>query len=65
VVTDALNYFLISIRQERKRSDDSLAAQMDCWASVPNKVLNLINKELTKLLAFVEIKATMAAMPKK
>jgi hypothetical protein len=34
---------------------------MDCWASVPNKVLNLINKELTKTLAFGEIKAAIAA----
>jgi len=37
---------------------------MDCWASVPSKVLNLINKELTKTLAFGEIKAAIAAIPK-
>jgi hypothetical protein len=37
---------------------------MDCWASIPNKVLNLINKELTKMLDLKEIKAAIAAMPK-
>jgi len=38
---------------------------MDCWASsVPNKVSNLINKELTKMLDLKEIKAAITAMPK-
>lgn len=37
---------------------------MDCWASVSNKVSNLINKELTKTLALGEIKSAIAAMPK-
>lgn len=38
---------------------------MNCWASsIPNKVLNLINKELTKMLDLKEIKAAIAAMPK-
>jgi len=46
------------------KSDDNSAAQMDCWALVPNKVLNLMNKELTKTLAFGEIKVAIVAMPK-
>jgi hypothetical protein len=37
---------------------------MDCWASIPNKVSNLINKELTKMLDLKEIKGTIVAMPK-
>jgi hypothetical protein len=37
---------------------------MDCWASIPNKVLNLINKELTKMLDLKEIKAAIAAIGK-
>jgi hypothetical protein len=36
---------------------------MECYASVPNKVLNLINKELTETLAFGEIKTAIVAMP--
>jgi hypothetical protein len=37
---------------------------MDCWALIPNKVLNLINKELTKMLDLKEIKAAIAAIGK-
>jgi hypothetical protein len=37
---------------------------MDCWASTPNKVSNLINKELAKMPDLKEIKATIVAMPR-
>jgi hypothetical protein len=37
---------------------------MDCWASIPTKVSNLINKELTKTLDLKEIKVAIAAMPR-